>query len=191
MCRFLLVLVLAAATFLVDFATCAAQEPSMPVGMKVIGLKIDAYELQNELIREGTFVDIVGVGKKSSTPAQGSTEIALSDIRVFSKTASSSDNPATTGVIGLLVNEKQAESLILSMKQYGDLQLVPRVREKVAMTSGKVTMNRNATINDLRQMAVQLDDIAARLESLEVFDKADDIRATAQQLRIQARSLPR
>lgn len=163
----------------------------MPVGMKVIGLKIDAYELQNELIREGTFVDIVGVGKKSSTPAQGSTEIALSDIRVFSKTASSSDNPATTGVIGLLVNEKQAESLILSMKQYGDLQLVPRVREKVAMTSGKVTMNRNATINDLRQMAVQLDDIAARLESLEVFDKADDIRATAQQLRIQARSLPR
>ncbi len=106
----------------------------IPPGKKVIAIPLDSDDTINGMLQPGDRVDIIGVFKENSGGQQISTpRTFLKNIKVFSVGDSYKRDllGETTGAkgktnVGVLVNEKQSEALVLALGSNTKLKIVMR-----------------------------------------------------------------
>ena len=190
---------------------------SIPIGFKVLGVRIKQDDSLDGLLTPGDRVDVVGVFKSQDRRV---AKTFLRNILVFSIAGKS--NPRNTSgdsIVGLLVNEKQSEQLVLVQK-VADIRLVLRGRQEPADAIRKEDSDDSTTFNELidqidelnssldgspqsdntgdgesaeyrqkiRDASRKLDQTAADLEELELYRKADELREIARELRLGVRN---
>jgi Flp pilus assembly protein CpaB len=112
------------------------REKKIPVGFKVIGIKLGADDHLNGLLEAGDLVDIMAVfrGKNRNDGAGSTTRTFLRKITVWSigsktkKDIEQNSNAKGSTVVGLLVTEKQAERIVLA-ERIAELKLAMRGKE--------------------------------------------------------------
>ncbi len=120
------------------------REKKIPVGFKVIGIKLGADDHLHGLLEAGDLVDIMAVFRASASQSSGSTtRTFLRKVTVWSigsktkKDIEQNSNAKGSTVVGLLVTEKQAERIVLA-EQIAQLKLAMRGKEDAdpALMSG-------------------------------------------------------
>jgi pilus assembly protein CpaB len=109
-------------------------QKKIPAGFKVIGIPLGNDDHMYGLLQPGDLVDLIAVFKQSNKSGP-SSQTFLRRVRVFSVGASTSKDPENRNtakgntVVGLLVNEKQSEQVVL-VKRIADLKLALRSNQE-------------------------------------------------------------
>ncbi len=184
------------------------QDPSknnplqIPPGKKVVAIKIDSDDQLSELLKPDDFVDVISVSKQSLADGTLTTtaKTILRRIHVFSTGSGKTDSP--NHVIGLLVDHDEAERLVVAQNSGNRIKVVIRGRDDAKTDSAildKLTEKESSNMRSsnlkpteqqrrmAREAARELDRIAADLEDMKMYIRADAIRNSAHQLRLDAR----
>ena len=162
----------------------------IPLGYKVVALKISDDDPVGGLIDKGSYVDILATGRKSRQ-----LETIVRKVLIYSD-PESAKNGSGTRIVALLVTAQDAQRVI-SAKKHGTIKLVlrgdgeepaPEVPVIHSSTNQPTGAERSLLRTDtVRKIACDLDRIAAELESIEMYERADELRSHSQNLRLDVR----
>ena len=113
---------------IIDDVTVSRQALAIPPDHKVINIKVPPEDLLGGLLKPGHRVDIIGVfNKRDGRQQKSETKTFLKGIRIFniggSTSAQESKNSGSaSGIVGVLVTEKQSEKIVWARKN-GEIRL--------------------------------------------------------------------
>ncbi len=115
---------------------------SIPAGFRVVAIKVQDDDTFSGLLQPGDHVDVIGVIQVRPEGAQETrtvSETFLKNIEVFSIGSNLSKGPrdggSTSTIVGVLVNERQSEQIVLIQK-VAQLKLVLRGEDAATEESG-------------------------------------------------------
>jgi len=166
-----------------------SDETGIPLGYKVIAIyrcaNSDAIE---KLLQKGDLVNVITGDSEKITIAKG--------IKVYSKPKREANSIRKRPVVTLLAQTHIADA-IMSVHDEGDVQLAitrsghqKRGSFENSNARGKIEVTPSISADKkekARTLASALDKIAAELESVEMYNRADELREQAQNLRLDVR----
>ncbi len=183
-------------------ATSIAQQPAqeendagIPFGYKAISLNLDQSDAIAGLVRKGDHVGVVSVDK-----AWKSSKTIAKQILVFSSPEKRENAPRSMFVV-LLVRNSDANRITRAL-EHGAVTIVLSSAPTPAQVRSMENAEKSRTpeqhfqssnspwlqqIEKVRALACDIEKIAAELESLELYNRADELREQAQKLRVDVR----
>ena len=166
----------------------ASEEMGIPIGHKVIALKFPSGSTLGHL-HKGDLVQVISGAADSEPIAR--------NIRVFAEPNPLKNKVEGSCIVHLLVSGKIADQILRAHKigqirlvLSGGTQISPTKNLKTDPNEGRgeaISTPHPDQISKVRELASKLDEIAADLESLERYTRADELREYAQNLRLDVR----
>ena len=166
----------------------ASEEMGIPIGHKVIAMKFPSGSTLGHL-HKGDLVQVISGAADSEPIAR--------NIRVFAEPNPLKNKVGGSCIVHLLVSGKIADQILRAHKigqirlvLSGGTQISPTKNLKTDPNEGRgeaISTPHPDQISKVRELASKLDEIAADLESLERYTRADELREYAQNLRLDVR----
>ena len=165
----------------------ASDEIGIPIGHKVIAIRFPSSSTLGHL-HKGDLVHVISDAPNSEPIAR--------NIRVFAD-PDPLKNDAGRCTVGLLAPSKIADQIAhaynndqIRLALPGGTQILPSKKLKKDLKerrSETISTSHSEQISKMRELASQLDKIAADLEAIERYSRADELREHAQNLRLDVR----
>ena len=157
----------------------------IPVGHKVIAMRFPSDSMEGR-VQKGDHVNVF--------PSAVNSKAVATNIRIFADPMRLKDGDTGRCTVALLAPSKVADQILRAYDADGIRLVSPETSKAVATIrrdAGALDANARHQSDQtakMRLLASRLDEIAADLESLERYSRADELREHAQKLRVDVRS---